>query len=109
MHDIQTTFKDVSRTIVNDWVLVKFASKKLVKLFVGKVTFFDAEPVMLLTRKISKTDVTKKDSETDFSTKFRFPEIQHESAVEMLDIVSILPTPTFTHKGDLYFQVSFIS
>lgn len=98
IHDIEIAFKDVSTVKVDDWVLVKFASKKLVKHFVGKVISFDEDPVVLYTRKIS---------ETHFTTIFRFPEIQDESVVEISDIVSILPTPTFSRRGHVCFQVSF--
>lgn len=97
-HDIQTTFQDLSKTKIDDWVLVKFASKKSIQYFVGKVTSFDDDPVVLFTRKISSTD---------FTTTFRFPEKQDESAVEMSAIVSLLPAPTFTRRGDVCFQVTF--
>lgn len=86
----------------NDWLLVKFCTKKYVKHYVGIVLNINdnGSPVVKYTRKKSKVEG---------DTIFTFPVLDDISEVHTEDIVSKLPTPAIGRRGQIIFKMSFHS
>lgn len=85
---------------VQDWVLVKFPTKKTVKHFIGQIESISdrQEPNVRFLRKVSATSKL---------TIMKYPELQDMSEVVEQDIVSILPAPSLGRRGEIVFNVGF--
>lgn len=87
----------------NDWLLVKFCSKKSIKHYVGVVLSVNNanSPVVKYCRKKSKAEG---------ETVFTFPLIDDISEVKHTeDIVTKLPKPTIGRRGQIIFKMLFNS
>lgn len=74
---------DADNVTPNSFVLVKFATKKSIKYFVGQVTAVDTDEFIVnFLRKVGK--------------KFVFPNVKDEATVLIDDIVRVLPQPINT-------------
>ncbi|XP_063824521.1 uncharacterized protein LOC135074144 [Ostrinia nubilalis] len=85
----------------NSWVIVKFASKKSVKHFIGKILFINNKiPTVKFARKV-------KNSKCNKGTVFTYPNIDDVCAVQDLnDIITVLPDPQITRRGQFIFNLS---
>lgn len=87
----------------NDWVLVKFETKKSVKHFVGIVTDtadIGHNPIVKYAR--------KKASKVEGVTVFTFPLVDDVLEVRHVeDIVTKLPNPENGRRGQFIFEMSF--
>lgn len=84
----KSLFKSIKE---NDYVVVKFCTKKTVKHYLGKVEFCDRgfEYLVKFLRKVSEN-------------KFVFPESEDRSLVNCDEIVSVLPPPSNSKRGGQY-------
>ncbi|KAG5889534.1 hypothetical protein JTB14_036625 [Gonioctena quinquepunctata] len=84
---------------INDWVLVKFATKKKVLHYVGQVTDIEAgEPRVKFTR--------IKEIHAD-TTVFCWKEPEDVPFIENEDVVEKLAEPAFGRRGEFIFNSSF--
>ncbi|KAG5899878.1 hypothetical protein JTB14_012341 [Gonioctena quinquepunctata] len=84
---------------INDWVVVKFATKKKVLHYVGQVTDIEAgEPRVKF--------ILIKETHAD-STVFCWKEPEDVSFIENEDVVEKLAEPAFERRGKLIFNSSF--
>lgn len=86
---------------VNDWVLVKFCTKKTVKHFVGMIEFITkfGDPVVRFVRKVPNKRISI----------FQYPENEDISEITDGDIVQILPEPSLGRRGEIVFNIQFSS
>ncbi|KAB0793820.1 hypothetical protein PPYR_13440 [Photinus pyralis] len=80
----------------DDWILVKFASKKSFKCYVGQVTQANSELEATFARKIGS------------SNYFHFPVVADTSVFSLDQVIMILPKPILK-RGKFTFNVSFDS
>lgn len=102
LHDIEYFSENQEKIKENDWIIVKFATKKSLKHFVGKVLSINGvNPVVKFLRKV-------KESKCDTGTTFSYPTVDDICTIEHLeDIVTVLPEPTITRRGQIIFHVDF--
>ena len=94
--------EDSISNIRNDWLLVKFCSKRSVKHYVGVVLRItdDGVPVVQYLRKT----LTKVEDQTMFT----YPALEDISEVKhQEDIVTKLPKPVIGRRGQIIFKMSF--
>lgn len=86
---------------VDDWVLVKFPTKKSVKYYVGQIVKIDkGEPTVRFLRKIPSIL-------SGGFPSFKFPEIDDSSVIAQEQILLYLPNPTVGRRGQINFKISF--
>lgn len=95
--DIQEITRNICDKALEDWVLVKFPTKKVVKYYVGQVIELDP----LLVKFARKSSFHKK------IPLFRFPIVEDISQVLEEDIVKLLPCPKLGRRGEISFEISF--
>nr|XP_049694742.1 uncharacterized protein LOC126054213 [Helicoverpa armigera] len=102
LHDIEYFSENQEKIKENDWIIAKFATKKSLKHFVGKVLSINGvNPVVKFLRKV-------KESKCDTGTTFSYPTVDDICTIEHLeDIVTVLPEPTITRRGQIIFHVDF--
>ncbi|KAL0830078.1 hypothetical protein ABMA28_003535 [Loxostege sticticalis] len=84
----------------NDWVLVKFSTKKSVKHYIGQI--IDIKDDIPIIKYVRKTQTRQQ------GLLFVFPNVDDICELKHVeDIVSILPTPTFTRRGQISFSINF--
>jgi hypothetical protein len=83
---------------IEDWILVKFETKKTIKHLAGKILSFNKEdkPVVKFTR--------RKILLKNMQTVFIFPVIDDISDVLNEDIICTLPQPTILRRGEIRFN-----
>lgn len=86
------------------WVLVKFATKKTLKHYVGKIEELK-ECGSAMVKFVRKCKITERDDETRFS----YPPVEDIYEVTEDDILCILPKPILGRRGELIFKKSFYS
>lgn len=86
----------------DDWLVVKFETKKSVKHFVGTIIMFENEmPVVKFARKV-------KQLKSNTVTTFTYPIVEDISAIKHReDIVCILPQPIISRRGQITFIMEF--
>lgn len=82
---------------VKNWVLVKFCTKKTVKLFVGQIIKIDNDekPVVKFLRRKRKTEL------------FYYPQVDDISSIYDEDIITLLPNPILSRRGEIKFLFDF--
>lgn len=90
--------------MINNWVLVKFSTKKTVKHFVGIITSFsDQYPVIQYVRKVNNTKYKQQ-------TVFTYPLVEDISILkDTVDIIKTLPQPEISRRGHIIFNFKFSS
>lgn len=112
LSELQNTFSQESAPILfndngclkktncnaNDYVIVKFCTKKFTKHYIGVVqsTKLDDYPNDYLIKFLKK--------KTDDTNKFFFPDRDDVSLVDKTNIVTVLPSPTIGHRGYYIFD-----
>lgn len=83
-----------------DWLIVKFATKKSLKHYVGRILFIkDSTPTVNFLRKVKNTVS---------SFTFTYPTVEDVCEIHHVDdIVVVLPQPTITRRGQVVFEVDF--
>lgn len=97
--DIQY-YENTSNTLKKgDWVLVKFSAKKTVKHYVGQIiNINDDIPIIKYVR---KTETKQKGLLFVYPIVDDICELKH-----ITDIVSVLPKPTITRRGQISFSIN---
>lgn len=91
----------ISRTVeLNQWVLVRFATKNSIVHLVGQVTKKISDAVY-------KIMFLRKHSLNSKETTFNWPDNQDIHFVDAKDIKTILLKPNLGRRGELYFGVTF--
>ncbi|XP_026728980.1 uncharacterized protein LOC113498807 [Trichoplusia ni] len=101
LHDI-AYFTKQDELKENDWIVARFATKKSLKHFVGRVLSIDKTiPTVKFLRKV-------KDSKYNKGTVFTYPIIDDICTIKHSDdIVSILPEPQILRRGQIIFDINF--
>ncbi|CAG4950882.1 unnamed protein product [Colias eurytheme] len=101
LHDI-AYFTKQDELKENDWIVARFATKKSLKHFVGRVLSIDKTlPTVKFLRKV-------KDSKYNKGTVFTYPLIDDICTIKHSDdIVSILPEPQILRRGQIIFDINF--
>lgn len=96
--DLEYYEETSSKLKIGDWVLVKFATKKSVKHYVGQIIDIqDDIPTVKYLRKIE----TKKNG-----LLFVYPNVDDICELKhVADIVSVLPKPTVSRRGQISFSI----
>ncbi|XP_045499043.1 uncharacterized protein LOC123696724 [Colias croceus] len=98
--EVQHYTQSSAKCSINDWVLVKFASKKTIKHFVGQVkSINNGVPTIKYARKIHKA---KKDSIFAYPIIDDICDLKHSE-----DIVAVLPEPEISRRGHIIFKIHF--
>ncbi|PZC76450.1 hypothetical protein B5X24_HaOG204541 [Helicoverpa armigera] len=102
LSDIDFYVEDSPRLRENSWIIVKFASKKSVKHFIGKVlSIVDQIPTVKFARRV-------KNSKNAMGTVFTYPNIEDICAVHDLnDVIAVLPDPQISRRGHFIFNFVF--
>lgn len=100
LNDIQFFEESLFKLNKHDWVLVKFMTKKSVKYYVGQVIEMCHEIPMI--KYLRKTQTKQKGQLFVYPNVDDICELKH---VE--DIVSVLPQPTISRRGQISFEVNF--
>lgn len=90
-----------TENIKGKWILVKFASKKSIKHFIGQV-MESTNDILFKTKFVRKVSGLKSENLT-----FTYPTVEDIYNVSVPDIISILPTPIEGRRGTLKFNVCF--
>lgn len=102
LHDIEYFSENQEKLKENDWIIAQFRTKKSLKHFVGKVLSTDGvNPMVKFVRKV-------KESKSDTGTTFTYPTVDDICTMQHSDdIVTVLPEPTITRRGQIIFKVDF--
>ncbi|CAK1585488.1 unnamed protein product [Parnassius mnemosyne] len=85
-----------------DWVVVKFATKKSIKHFVGRVLYIkNSTPTVKFARKVKNAK--------DGKVIFTYPNVEDVSEVNRDDVEIVLPPPSISRRGQILFDVTFNS
>ncbi|XP_060801974.1 uncharacterized protein LOC132901742 [Amyelois transitella] len=84
---------------VGDWIIVKFATKKTVKHFIGNVISLNhGHPQVKYLRKIKNSKIVS----------FHYPDVEDVSElIHDIDIVKFLENPLITRRGHVVFKEKF--
>ncbi|XP_045505641.1 uncharacterized protein LOC123702030 [Colias croceus] len=83
-----------------DWVIVKFATKKSVKHFVGRVLYLkNSIPTVKFTRKVKNAKGGK--------VIFSYPNVEDVCDVNVDDVEIVLPPPNISRRGQIMFDFTF--
>ncbi|CAG5047276.1 unnamed protein product [Parnassius apollo] len=86
----------------NCWIIAKFASKKSIKHFVGKVLSIKNQiPKVKFARKVKNSKCVKE-------TVFTYPNIEDICDVpDLKDVIAVLPDPQISRRGHFIFNLDF--
>lgn len=100
MSDIEYFTENGNKFKTDSWILAKFATKKSVKHFVGKViSMKDDVPEVKFVRKV-------KESKFKRGSVFTYPTIDDIWTMKHLDdIVRVLPEPNISRRGHIIFNI----
>ncbi|XP_072934902.1 uncharacterized protein [Epargyreus clarus] len=100
LSDIKYFAENLENPKENDWIVARFTEKKSVKHFVGKVlSISGVNPVVKFLRKV-------KQFKCNTGMIFSYPTVDDICTMHHLeDIVTVLPKPTFTRRGNVVFDV----
>ncbi|CAH2011313.1 unnamed protein product [Acanthoscelides obtectus] len=87
--------KDPQELKIGDWILVKFATKKSFKFYVGQVT--EVEPC--LEAKFARRSGS--------SSQFHWPDTPDVSVIRRDEIQHCLPAPDIHRRGHFHFNITF--
>lgn len=100
LSDIDFYVEDSLEFKEDSWIIAKFASKKSIKHYLGKVLSINEKiPTVKFARKV-------KNSKCEKGTVFIYPDIEDVCTVQDLnDIVAVLPTPQISRRGHFIFNL----
>lgn len=84
-----------------DWILVKYATKKLLKHYVGQVEKFGSDNTTVNFPRLNRKNKNPK------TTIFNIPEQTDLDDIENENIIRRLPEPSTGRRGEKIFSVSF--
>lgn len=101
LYDIEYFTENRGKIKVDDWIIVRFATKKSLKHFVGKVlSINDTKPTVKFVRKV-------KQSRCENGTTFTYPTVDDICTIQHLpDVISVLPEAKVTRRGQIIFNVN---
>lgn len=97
--DLETVARNVEDLTIDDWVLVKFMGKKTIKHYIGQVKNIENGEVSV--------NFTRKSNFLNKTSIFIFPTVTDCWPVPEQDIISVLPKPQISRRGEISFAVSF--
>ncbi|KAL0870945.1 hypothetical protein ABMA27_004770 [Loxostege sticticalis] len=102
LHDIEYFTENSEKIKKDDWIVARFATKKSLKHFVGNVlSINNGNPTVKFARKVKQTKCEK-------GTTFTYPRVDDICTMKHLeDIITILPRPNITRRGQIVFNVDF--
>lgn len=100
--DIEYFTGNVNNLNEGDWLIAKFATKKSVKHFVGRILYITHNiPTVKFLRKVKNTADSKR-------LTFTYPSVEDICEMHHVDdVVVVLPQPIITRRGQVMFEVDF--